>query len=197
MKEEQKQEPWNVVIIKLVLVVLSIVVIMVWLMAVPGCQPQRRVDLTPETEAGKLDALKTDKIIEKIYETNLLISGFIVVAAIGVFCCFSRQIQLGLALIATGGAGIWITRADQSLAQNQWLLLIPTGLLVVGGAIWVFKNEQIRTALKQIVRGVDKMKQTGTPDYETFKRYQRAGEGVWEGQSKPTEKIVRDIKAKL
>ncbi len=163
---------------------------MIWL---GGCQPQRRVDLTPETEAGKLDALKADKIIEKIYETNLLISGFIVVAAIGVFCCFSRQIQLGLALIATGGAGIWITRADQSLAQNQWLLLIPTGLLVVGGAIWVFKNEQVRTALRQIVAGVNDMKTSKDHgDKEAYRGFKE-----WQEQSRPTKKIVYDIKEKL
>ena len=167
-------------------VAIVIAAVMIW---IEGCH-QPRADLTPETEAGKLDALKTDKIIEKIYETNLLVSGFIVVSAIGVFCCFSRQLQLGLALIATGGAGIWITRADQSLAQNQWLLLIPTGLLVVGGGIWVFKNEQVRTALRQIVSGVDRLKSgVHGSTYSVFKGAQ--------SQSKPTEKIVRDIKAKL
>ena len=174
-----------------IMIIVAIIIAMVLI----GCQPQPRANLTPETEAGKLDALKADKIIEKIYETNLLISGFILVAAIGVFCCFSRQIQLGLALIATGGAGIWITRADQSLAQNQWLLLIPTGLLVVGGAVWVFKNEQVRTALRQIVKGGDLLKgefgQQWSNRPKAFKECQRAC------QSKPTEKIIRKIKAKL
>lgn len=162
---------------------------MIW---IEGCHQPTKADLTPETEVGKLAALKTDKIIEKIYETNLLVSGFIVVSAIGVFCCFSRQLQLGLALIATGGAGTLITRADQSLAQNQWLLLIPTGLLVVGGGIWVFKNEQIRTALRQIVGGGARLENRfGKEVYDKFKDVQSLQ------QSKPTEKIVREIKAKL
>lgn len=171
-------------------VVLWTIAIIGALVFLSGCLPQQRADLTPETEAGKLAALKTDKIVEKIYETNLLISGFIVVSAIGVFCCFSRQIQLGLALIATGLVGIWITRADQSLAQNQWFLLIPTGLVVVGGAIWFFKNEQVRTALKQIIKGGARL-QSNAGAYEEFKSYQRPM------QSKLTEKIVRDIKSKL
>lgn len=166
-----------------------LIVLMIIMVLVEGCH-QPRADLTPETEVGKLAALKTDKIIEKIYETNLLVSGFIVVSAIGVFCCFSRQLQLGLALIATGGAGIWITRADQSLAQNQWFLLIPTGLLVVGGGIWVFKNKQVGMALREIVKGADMLNAEGyKPAYKDFKALQF--------QSKPTEKIVREIKAKL
>ncbi len=180
---------------ELIAIIVLALIILLGMFVFSGCQPQRRADLTPETEAGKLDALKADKIIEKIYETNLLISGFIVVAAIGVFCMASRQIQLGLALIATGLVGIWITRADQSLAQNQWLLLIPTGLLVVGGAVWVFKNEQIWMALREIVKGGDLLKgefgQQWSNRPKAFKECQRAC------QSKPTEKIIRKIKAKL
>lgn len=156
-----------------------------------GCAAPK-ANLTPETEEGRLDALKTGKIIEKIYETNLLITGFIIVVAIGVFCCLSRQLQIGLALIGTGSAGIWITRTDQALAQNHWLLLIPTGIAVVGAGVWVFKNEQIRTALREIIKGGKRMGlDCSEEEYHNFKVAQKFE------QSKSTEKIVRDLKAKM
>lgn len=170
---------------------------MIWL---GGCQPQQRADLTPRSDSAKIEALRLDKILEAIYRAGRLVTAFIVVIVVGVFLC-KVSLEWGLLTIFAGGVGVAAVRIDQVMAthlttnpyliQNPWWILLPIGMALAAGGFWLFKNEQVRTALKQIVKGGWRLEGLNNEAYAKFKNTQAMG------QSKPTEKIVREIKAKL
>jgi len=138
-----------------------------------GCQVLRRsneLDTSDMSDKAKAGVLIQEKIIEKVYETNWLVTAFIVAGVIGIVSAWRGCKDGWLVVVGSVIGWLWV-RMDQALMANKWLLLIPAAMIIFALGRFVYRDF------------IGKV---------TFKR-QLAGSG----QSKAGEKLIHKYERKI
>ena len=107
-----------------------------------GCQPRQREikldtsDMSDQTKAG---VLIQEKIIEKVYETNWLVTAFIIAGVVGFVSAWRGCKDGWLVVVGSVIGWLWV-RMDQALMGNKWLLLIPAALIVFALGRFIYRD---------------------------------------------------------
>jgi hypothetical protein len=129
-------------------------------MAIVGCQPKAepiKENLLP-IEAKERIIEYRDKL-KYVHVTDWLVAMFIVGIAISIFLAVKDPktgVPLGLASLG----GLFISRADQSLAQKNWPYLVMGGLLLAGFAWYFYVTFIDKRAIIELTNGGTKHKST-------------------------------------
>ncbi len=138
------------------IIIAAIILIFVLLFA--GCQrgvfdwnPFERME-SADAKETVTEVVKTKAIIEKIYETNWLITVFILVGVLGVVAAIRGRLEgLGITAACVGG-WVWV-RIDQAMASNQWLWLGLIGLGLVAFGLFMYRDWIGKQAFKRSQNG--------------------------------------------
>jgi len=160
-----------------------------------GCLPQQQQEtITADklSEETKSDILKHKIDLPHIFAANKLATFFYIAIAVGGFMIFQGLVKTGLGMAFGGGVGLWSIKMDQTIATKYpWLYLIVGIIAAAGACFFLWKTYKKNQATTQVVGSVQKHFEN-TPAWDGFKRFIATGKA----QSKATQKIVRNIKAK-
>jgi len=183
---------------KFVLIILAIIGLAVAIFLC-GCLPQQSsIDTGTLTEETKSDVLKHKDDLVHIFAANKLATFLFLAIAVGGFMITQGLAKTGLGLIFGAGLGLWAIKTDQTIATKYpWLYLVVGAVAIAGTGFYLLRTYKKNRATTQVVGSVQKYFGNkgggdGTRLWEDFKKYVKREKA----QSKSTQKIVKNIKAK-
>ena len=106
--------------------------IIILLVLVSGCIAR------PAAKSSISDPIKRT-VIEKIYETNWLVTLFIVGIAAGVFAIVRGAIEFGVAAVVSSIAGLVAVRIDQTLSTQTWPWIVAGIIILVATGAFLYR----------------------------------------------------------
>ncbi len=138
--------------------------IIILLVLVSGCIAR------PAAKSSISDPIKRT-VIEKIYETNWLVTLFIVGIAAGVFAIVRGAIEFGVAAVVSSIAGLVAVRIDQTLSTQTWPWIVAGIIILVATGAFLYRDRIGKMAFREKLKGT--------------------------GMSRSSEKLVAKYKEKL
>lgn len=173
---------------RIMLIVIGVLILLNIVVLMSGCALVERVGEALFETKPKENPIETpkDKLWSTVKKSNWLVTLAIPIIALGAVAMFNGAAKLGMSAIIFGSVNLFMALATSRFAFWMALFGLVGSCAAVAASI-LAKNK----ALKEIVFGVQKVKEEAIPDL-----YKPRAKELLAKQTKSTKKIVSKIKTK-